>query len=457
MPLKSEGKTADDIIMDGIGIPTYDNLRKYLDAMNSAGIFEGGTISDSGSGEIDIASAKGVIRTTDSDIGELVAFDIAATTNVALTSESMNYVYIDFNSGSPVYAVTTTYSSINLQTMIIVGRVYKTGTGVSSKLWIGTFGQRIQDTQLRDLYRLQTLRRFERAYGDIISTPSGRYIASTAGDYFANYEEIATAAWDSSGAGRFDYWYRGAVPGTWTRVVDQAQIDNAYWDDGTGTLNTLDGVNHYGVAWVYRCIDGTMHVQYGQASYSSLLLAQASSAPASVPPMLVGLGILIGRVIIKNAATAITEVASAFTTAFTTSGVISHQDLSNIQGGTTNEYYHLSSADYAVRNLPVINVTGTTQQAVIRTRYILTNSALTTVTLPASASVGDFIEVYGWGSGGWKIAQNALQQITFLGASSTVGITGYINSTHIYESVHLRYVATNMWIVTEATGELEVV
>jgi len=456
MALKIEGQTSADIVMDGVGIPTYDNLRDYLNALNSAGIFEGGAITDSGSGEIDIASAKGVIRTTDSDVGELVAFDIVAATNVALTSESMNYIYIDFNSGSPSWNVTTDYTAMNLQTQIIIGRVFKTGTGISSKLWIGQFGQRIQDTPLRDLYRLQTLRRFEHAYGDIISTPSGRYIALTAGDYFANYEEIATVAIDTSGAGRFDVWYRGAVPGTWTRVVDQAQIDNAYWDDGTGTLNTLDGVNHYGVHWVYRCIDGTVHVQYGQASYVTLADARLATIPTA-PPMFIGLAILVGRVIIKNAATTITEVASSFVTSFTASSVTSHQDLANLQGGTTGEYYHASAADYAVRNLPIVTVSGTTQQAVIRTRYVLTNSALTTVTLPASASVGDFIEVYGWGSGGWKIAQNALQQITFLGASSTIGVTGYINSTHTYESVHLRYVSTNMWIVTEATGEIEVI
>ena len=58
-----------------------------------------------------------------------------------------------------------------------------------------------------------------------------------------------------------------------------------------------------------------------------------------------------------------------------------------------------------------IVVSGTAVQAAIDHGYLLTNSLLTTVTLPASANPGDIVRVSGAGAGGWTVAQNAGQSI----------------------------------------------
>jgi len=58
-----------------------------------------------------------------------------------------------------------------------------------------------------------------------------------------------------------------------------------------------------------------------------------------------------------------------------------------------------------------LDVTGTTQQAVSNTGYMADNGSQVTITLPATASVGDLIQITGVGAGGWKIAQNAGQSI----------------------------------------------
>lgn len=60
-------------------------------------------------------------------------------------------------------------------------------------------------------------------------------------------------------------------------------------------------------------------------------------------------------------------------------------------------------------------VTGTEQQAAPDTGYLANNASEVVVTLPVSASlsVGDVVQVSGVGAGGWKIAQNAGQSITF--------------------------------------------
>ena len=60
-----------------------------------------------------------------------------------------------------------------------------------------------------------------------------------------------------------------------------------------------------------------------------------------------------------------------------------------------------------------VPVAGTTVQAARDTGYLLTNVGLTTVTLPATATLqpGDIVRISGAGSGGWRIAQNAGQSI----------------------------------------------
>jgi hypothetical protein len=58
-----------------------------------------------------------------------------------------------------------------------------------------------------------------------------------------------------------------------------------------------------------------------------------------------------------------------------------------------------------------IATNGPSFQAVIDHGYVLTNSVLTTVVLPASANVGDIIRVTGAGAGGWRVLANATQSI----------------------------------------------
>jgi hypothetical protein len=93
-------------------------------------------------------------------------------------------------------------------------------------------------------------------------------------------------------------------------------------------------------------------------------------------------------------------------------------------------------------------VTGTSQSMAVESGYIANNVALVTLTLPASASVGDSITVAGKGAGGWKIAQNAGQVIRAGASSTTVGAAGYLQSTNQYDSIELLCITANTdWVV----------
>jgi hypothetical protein len=102
------------------------------------------------------------------------------------------------------------------------------------------------------------------------------------------------------------------------------------------------------------------------------------------------------------------------------------------------------------------NVTGTSQSAAVNTGYIANNAALVTVTLPASAAVGDVIKIQGAGAGGWLLAQNASQ--TVIGNASTAttaGVGGSVASTDRYDSIEIVCITANTtFAVTNYKGTL---
>lgn len=102
-------------------------------------------------------------------------------------------------------------------------------------------------------------------------------------------------------------------------------------------------------------------------------------------------------------------------------------------------------------------VTGTSQTAAVDNGYITNNAGLVTVTLPATASVGDVVRVAGYGAGGWRIAQNAGDIIHFLGTDTTTGATGRLDSTNRYDAVELLCtVANDEWVVISSMGNITI-
>lgn len=102
-------------------------------------------------------------------------------------------------------------------------------------------------------------------------------------------------------------------------------------------------------------------------------------------------------------------------------------------------------------------VTGTSATMSVNTAYVANNAGLVTLTLPASAALGDVIEVTGKGAGGWRIAQNASQVIHFSDLDTTTGTGGRIDSSNRYDSLTFRCVTANTdFVVTSAIGNMEV-
>ncbi len=103
-------------------------------------------------------------------------------------------------------------------------------------------------------------------------------------------------------------------------------------------------------------------------------------------------------------------------------------------------------------------VTGTSQAMAANSGYITNNPALCTLTLPTVAAQGTTLSIAGKGAGGWKIAQNAGQEIFFGSSATTIGVTGYLQSTQQYDSIELLCISTDtQWtVLTGPQGNITV-
>lgn len=104
------------------------------------------------------------------------------------------------------------------------------------------------------------------------------------------------------------------------------------------------------------------------------------------------------------------------------------------------------------------NVTATTQAMAVNNGYIANHATLlVTLTLPATAAIGDVIEIQGSGIGGWSIAQNAGQQILIGSLISTVGVTGSVSSYIRTNAIRLICTVANTTFVADSASSLTVV
>lgn len=104
-----------------------------------------------------------------------------------------------------------------------------------------------------------------------------------------------------------------------------------------------------------------------------------------------------------------------------------------------------------------VSVSGTSQALSSNRIYIPHSASLTTFSLPTTASEGQLFQIVGEGSGGWRIAQNASQQIVGVNVATTSGSTGYVQSTNANCTITIRCtVANSKFTITSSQGTLTI-
>ncbi|GAI89859.1 unnamed protein product, partial [marine sediment metagenome] len=117
-----------------IGAATFDDLQDLINNTMSAGRTSGGLIeASSAAGNVKVNLGTGFIKITDSPNGLTRSFNWPNTIIVAgalpgnIIDKETNYIYIDYSAGVPVPKATTDRTTIELNRMFTLGRVYRDG------------------------------------------------------------------------------------------------------------------------------------------------------------------------------------------------------------------------------------------------------------------------------------------------------------------------------------------
>lgn len=265
------------------------------------------------------------------------------------------------------------------------------------------------------------------------------------------------------------------ITGTATNPIINLTVPVAIANGGTNatSFSTVDGTVYY---------DGTRLVTTATGTAGQVLTSGGAgvapayaSVPAGVASVTAGTGInLTGTatnpIVNLTVPVAIANGGTNATSFATTDGTVYYDGTRLVTTATGTSGWVLTSAGagvapaYAV--LPASSsftwtVTTANASIVAANGYIANKAGLLTMTLPASGSIGDLFEITGINTAvGWRVAQNANQQIFFGTSSTTVGVTGYIEATNIRDSVRCVCVvsgASTVWNVISCMGNITIV
>ena len=331
---------ASDVRFDTIGDPTYETAQDWFDIIQSAGILDGFILSNSRvATELDISAGKGIIKETDSELGATVSFETDAVEDITLIADNINYIYVDYNSGTPQIVATTNRTAVELNRMFTVGRVYKNGTA----LHILNAGVHLSNLARTEHERLVERDGFTYTSGSVTSETGILNLDITAGVWYLGHNRIITDTLNSNtGGDTWIYTHYGAA--SWITDNSTASgVDCTHYNTGTDVLGTL-GPNNYSTQWVYITADNYWYIIYGNQN-GNLAVAESALPPTSVPTFVETMGELISKMIVKQDGT-IVDVQSVHAVVFTTTSITNHNETGGIQGGAANEYYHLTSAEH---------------------------------------------------------------------------------------------------------------
>lgn len=324
-----------------LGTPTYTTAQHMQDVFHSSGWVSGGAVTDAGSGNIDIAAGTGLIRATDSAVAQLLFFNWAQSTGNAIPANTVRYVGIEYNAGTPQVVIKTTDSFDSNADFILAIVINEAGT-LHIQSTRHAVGDHASQMILRMFGTMPKVRDVQTG-GLALGESGTRNVTVSAGALWEKLEKFTIAAIDTAVSGSFDRYYRDGGSG-WTKEAAQTAWPNTQYDNNSGTLITMTN-NRYAVLWFYIELDGELVMLYGQAQYVSAAGAEDETAPSSTPDRVTHHGRLIGRLIFKKSAATATEIQSAFDSTFSPTLTTDHGNLSGLGDDDHVQYGQLATAE----------------------------------------------------------------------------------------------------------------
>ena len=324
---------------------TLNNLKDILDRLWGSGAITGFAPTDNLNGTISLAEGTIIVRASASETANFFLIRINATSNLVLTNNVTNYVYVDYNAGTPIVVASTDISSFNGLDKVLIYLVSRE----DNHIHVVDYTRQNVDSNRKLIRRFIEAEPFKHVPGGSILGVVGLALTLTAGRFWSALEPIDHISFNTTLAGTtedrtFYEYYRNGTGG-WAKNSEIKLVSNSLFDNGTGTLATV-GNNKFLVHWIFLNVGSDPHLSlvYGQAEYASLAAAQSSSVPAELPAAFSSTTILVGRLILVKGANTVTSVENPFSTDFTSSTATDHNYLANLNVG---DYQHLSILEKA--------------------------------------------------------------------------------------------------------------
>lgn len=332
------GEATPSVITDNSTIWNLSN--EIINYADSPMIVSGGAITEgTNAGTIKVAALTALLRSTDSETGDLVKVTKTEEDNISIPAADTTYfVSLNYNSGSPTISLVTSNPYDADKRNIPIGKARK---DASDNVYYVNGGYRFQDGIKKLHSRARTLRKFELDGGSTIAYKADNYFTMSTGIAYGGINTFDLSAYDSSTETFIPVYTNGA---TFIYGTARNTIDYEHYDNQDGTLGNV-GTAKYGCHWVYKLIDmEKVYVRYGIDSYS-LAEAQATKEP-SRPDFITDFGCLIGRIIAPQAGGSFAGIDMVTDRFFVGTEVGDHAALGSLQGGTTDEYYHLTATQH---------------------------------------------------------------------------------------------------------------
>ena len=394
----SYASTADEVNISVLSSPTYDTVQDFINQQANRTHISGMIITDNYTGTVAVSAGTGFIKTSNDLNAEVVSFDFAGANTAALTDESVNYIYLDYNDGTPQLAVDTTGALFYDYDHIILGCAYRHGThchiinsewpGVDSAhrtkmtfyerdgggrrtaglltssagtrnlaitagvLWVGltrvvslSFNTSTVDSGTADA--TETLMLHD-ADGGFTANDVGKTVKNTTDTTYTTVvsyvdsgqllleDDIFISGETYQIYDSFRYWYTDDSGATWTSVDHSTQISNSQYNNiATGLANLVS--NRYGVHWVYIG-QGGMRIQvvYGQGNYTASE-AELASVPSVLPPVVSQWGILLAKVICQEGESTF-KISYPWSSSFRSSLAADHGSLTGLSDNDHPQY-----------------------------------------------------------------------------------------------------------------------
>lgn len=298
------------------------------------------SFTDNGDGTCNVGQTIFNIFSTTDFTGHLYTVTVPAATNIGPFDGSGKYLAVDWNGGSPIWAMKTS-AQINGSSIVPVFKCW----------WDGTYLHSLSNDSpgLGLANKISTMIAATHPYqragnsGLVISESATRIVEVTQGYVFAGTFLNNISAYTSA----TDIFTKASVAtGTWTYDRTATQYNNTQYNP-VGGLTTLTN-NYYMVIWLFRSIGDVKEVfaVQGTNEYQKIADARLEPLRTDLPALITQHCLLVGRIIVQKGASS-GEVASAFSVVFQGNTVISHNDTTGKQGGDAeaDEFYHMTAAE----------------------------------------------------------------------------------------------------------------